>query len=526
MTVSQHCRRLEVVRGVGRSTLLAVLVLLASASLAQAQLGQLVSPGPLSKAHANLEGADKCQKCHEPGHKVMATLCLDCHKPVAERIRLKQGVHRDVKNDCTSCHVEHAGRDTVLRPFDTQKFDHAKETGFPLDGKHTEIAKDCARCHKTRSFLTAPTTCVGCHADVHKPTLGNDCAKCHSVSVTFKETEKQFDHSKAAFVLDGAHQKVDCAKCHVNKRWTGLKFALCVDCHQNPHHKPVAASSCTTCHSTETWKATKFDHARFGYPLKELHASVPCASCHVKPATKVALPFDRCASCHQDPHKGTFKQDCASCHTEAGFSKSKAFDHNRDTKFPLTGAHAAATVACAACHKNVAAALKSRTPARNKIVDFRGLASTCVSCHADVHHAELPATCDTCHSTATFKLPDYKHKNDPEFFAGQHQGVACASCHVAQPPSAPRRPTAPVKDWTFKNVTTACATCHNDVHLGQVGSKCETCHTIDAAKFEPVKFSHAGSKFPLTGKHRPSSAPSATRRKRRRSRRARARPSA
>ena len=38
----------------------------------QQQIGALVSPGPLSKAHAKLEGLDNCQKCHEPGKKVTA----------------------------------------------------------------------------------------------------------------------------------------------------------------------------------------------------------------------------------------------------------------------------------------------------------------------------------------------------------------------------------------------------------------------------------------------------------------------
>ena len=72
---------------------------------------------------------------------------------MAERIRLKKGVHRDVTGDCASCHVEHAGVDAELRPFDPKSFDHATETGFPLDGRHAAVAKDCAKCHKTRSFL-------------------------------------------------------------------------------------------------------------------------------------------------------------------------------------------------------------------------------------------------------------------------------------------------------------------------------------------------------------------------------------
>ena len=34
---------------------------------------------------------------------------------MAERIRLKKGVHRDVTGDCAACHVEHAGVDAELR---------------------------------------------------------------------------------------------------------------------------------------------------------------------------------------------------------------------------------------------------------------------------------------------------------------------------------------------------------------------------------------------------------------------------
>ncbi len=36
-----------------------------------------------------------------------------------------------------------------------QAFNHAAETGFTLDGRHAPLSRDCARCHKTRSFLNA-----------------------------------------------------------------------------------------------------------------------------------------------------------------------------------------------------------------------------------------------------------------------------------------------------------------------------------------------------------------------------------
>ena len=117
---------------------------------AQAQLGALVSPGRLSKAHASLEGITSCLSCHTAGQGVSATKCLTCHKPVADRIAQKRGVHRGVTNDCVKCHVEHAGVDAELRPFDQRAFNHVTDTRFPLDGLHAPVAATCAACHKTR----------------------------------------------------------------------------------------------------------------------------------------------------------------------------------------------------------------------------------------------------------------------------------------------------------------------------------------------------------------------------------------
>ena len=480
-------------RGWTLSILMLGILTLAAPRPALAQIGQLLSPGPLSRAHASLEGVDKCQKCHEPGRKITPDLCLSCHKPVADRIRLKKGVHREVTGDCAACHVEHAGADAELRPFDPKSFDHATETGFPLDGRHAALAKDCAKCHKTRSFLALTPACTTCHTDIHKPSLGADCRVCHSTAVPFKEARSRFDHSKAAFQLTGAHRTVTCAKCHVNQAFKGLKFAQCTDCHKSPHRQPMG-NACTSCHTNDSWKTARVDHARTAFPLRGKHAEVACAKCHTRPPLQAALKFDRCATCHQDPHRGAFKQDCSGCHNESGFGRG-TFDHATGTKFPLTGAHA--PLACAKCHKNAAGA--SAGPAR--VVDFRGLATACASCHKDVHKAELGKACEACHTPVSFRVPGFNHPRLPEFFAGQHQGVPCAKCHVARAPGAPARTGVPVDGWTFKNLPTACATCHQDVHLGQVGTACEACHRVDAAKFAPVKFSHAGAAFKLTGRH-------------------------
>ena len=472
---------------------IAVLCLAGVATSARAQLGQLVSPGPLAKAHATLEGATSCLKCHTPGRKVMADQCLACHKPVGERIQNKKGIHRDVTLDCTECHVEHKGAEQDLRPFDLKKFDHGRDAGFQLDGRHAAAGTECIKCHKARSFLTLSPTCTSCHKDIHNGTLGPTCITCHPTTAAFKDVRTRFDHSKAAFVLVGAHQRVACEKCHVNKIYKGVKFAQCTDCHKSPHRQNMGPD-CRTCHTPDTWKTQKIDHAVTAFPLKGKHAEVACVKCHTKPPRQQVLAFDRCSRCHQDPHKGTFTQDCGACHTELRFGRT-TFDHTKNTKFPLTGKHE--PLGCVKCHKNVS--IGQATPAKD--VDFRGLSTTCVSCHTDIHKGQLGQTCETCHTPTTFRLPKYVHPRLPEFFGGRHTAVPCASCHLAQPPAAPRRPDAPVASWTFKNLTTACASCHADVHLGQVGAACETCHKIDAANFAAITFAHSRASYQLTGRH-------------------------
>ncbi len=477
---------------------LAAATALLAAAPAAAQLGDLVSPGPLSAAHAKLEGLRACEKCHEKGNRISAARCLDCHRGVASRIAARKGVHRDVTDECATCHAEHAGRDAELRPFETKGFDHAAETGFPLDGRHAPLAGTCASCHKTRSFLRLSPSCVSCHADSHKGALGASCATCHSTAVPFEETRRSFDHGKTRFPLSGAHVRVACAKCHANAVFRGLKFGSCADCHQDPHRKAFGAD-CSTCHETKTFRTTKVDHTRTAFPLRGRHAEIPCAACHREPATKVRLKAGSCATCHQDPHRGEFRQDCASCHTEKGF-RGAPFDHAGRTRFPLTGKHAAAK--CAACHVPPTAApagAKGRAP---KLVVFRGLKAECAACHKDPHGGTLGTACATCHGTESFRPKGFRHPRFPELFAGAHESLACEKCHGGAKPGSNGRPV-PVGERTYRGLSTACATCHRDPHLGQLGASCESCHAVTGAKFAPVRFDHAKSAFPLAGKHAP-----------------------
>jgi hypothetical protein len=485
---------------IGRLVLALLVGVLGIAGRAEAQLGGLVSPGLLSNAHASLEGLRNCAKCHEPGQRVTAERCLACHKPVAERIAVKKGVHRDVGDECVRCHVEHAGRDGELRPFDTGNFRHAAVTGFPLDGKHAPLAARCAACHKTRSYLQASPACSACHVDVHKGRLGANCASCHSTGVAFKDWSKRFDHSKAAFPLVGAHQRVACLTCHVNKVYRGIKFATCTDCHRDPHRASFG-QTCTRCHDNDSWRTTRVDHDKTAYPLTGRHVSVACVRCHKQAAMEIKPASARCADCHADVHRGTFRQDCAACHSVAGFTKDAktAFDHAK-TGFPLVDRHAGQP--CEACHKRPAAAAVAVRGVRTSVgLDFKGLNAACASCHADVHKGELGPGCETCHSARTFRLKTFSHQGPADFYLGQHESLTCVQCHPSAPLTQTVRSETAVFSVRFKSATTACASCHKDVHLGQVGPDCASCHTVAAAKFAPVGFSHVRSPFPLKGKH-------------------------
>jgi hypothetical protein len=466
------------------------LVLLLQAVRADAQLGALLSPGPLTASHAKLEGASNCTQCHERGRGVAAPKCLACHQPVADRIARKIGIHRNVTTDCVTCHVEHHGRDGELRPFDLTTFDHSRDTSFPLEGLHRPLAAKCESCHTTRSFLTAQATCVSCHTDVHKGALGTGCESCHSTRVPFDDVSQTFDHARTKFPLTGAHRSATCDSCHTSPTFAGVPFASCASCHKNPH-TPALPGTCSSCHGTDTWRTRRFDHATTAFPLAGKHAALACVSCHKTSALRESFPSTSCASCHVDPHRGEFTEDCASCHTETSFAKG-TFDHSR-TRFALTEKHAGLT--CVACHTTV----QLGGPAAKVVADFRGLERACASCHTDPHERDLGAACETCHSSATFAVTSFEHPRERHLFEAAHATLECTACHTPAP--IPRTGRVAMAGRRFTETPVACASCHRDVHIGQLDRDCAVCHTTAASTFAIATFDHARTSFPLTGAH-------------------------
>ncbi len=468
-----------------------------------------ISPGDLTKAHANLEGISNCTKCHVLGKQVENFKCLDCHSEIAGLIKAGRGYHSsgDVKGkQCFTCHSEHHGKNFRIVVFNKDKFDHTK-TIFNLTGKHLKL--NCADCHQSKhitngsiknrknTYLGMGLTCNSCHEDIHQNTLGSDCSGCHN-NDSFKPAK--FNHDNSAFKLTGAHSKVDCIKCHakenrngkVYQKFKGVAYASCLDCHKDIHLGKFG-KDCKSCHVTSSFKTinrTGFNHDKTNYPLEGKHRLVSCDGCHKK-NLQAKLKYQKCIDCHTDYHKGEFVinnevKDCKDCHTLNGYQPSLySIDLHQKSAFILTGSHLA--VSCQACHYN----------ALSKIWKFKKIGNLCIDCHKNVHGTELSEKimasndCTICHKTENWLSIKYDHNKTKFQLIGKHLDISCGKCHHGESTN---------NQYKFASLKSTCQTCHKDVHSGQFSNTgCEKCHGFNNWKAE--KFDHSKTSFILDGAH-------------------------
>jgi len=478
------------------------------------------SPGPLSQSHASLEGQDHCNDCHTGGRGLSPQKCLDCHDhaDMKARIASGKGFHSSplVKGKpCESCHLEHKGRGYDLMgwrsiPGGQQKFDHGKLAGWQLQGKHGAIK--CEDCHKKRdrqglrTYLGTDKLCGACHkkdqphGDLRAEML--KCERCHGESV-WKPAKRHldFDHNdpkQAGMALVGSHVDVACAKCH-EKSLFKLKYAkpaFCGNCHKSPHDGHLFGKvACEQCHSPKLGALKKFDfdHARrTKFDLGGAHKRMDCYRCHTR-AMGERKPRRECESCHarDSKHGDRFKEfgsppRCATCHASTPKWLPDAFNHDRNTKFKLTGRHAEIT--CRKCHRG-------RTP--DDFERFNVKTVGCMGCHQhkNVHDRQFKdRECLRCHKGAgeigvTKKSVDFYHGPTSKFpLVKAHKKVKCGQCHG--------------KDDNYKNTPRECGVrCHKDsLHKGTLGQECSRCHM--GGTWDAVRFDHTeDTKWPLKGMH-------------------------
>ncbi len=108
-------------------------------------------------------------------------------------------------------------------------------------------------------------------------------------------------------------------------------------------------------------------------------------------------------------------------------------------------------------------------------------------------HDTFPSDCKLCHAGATgdvltddFRFDHLQETGVP--LHGAHAQARCLRCHNDRGPIA-----------VFQ--AKGCAGCHEDVHYGELGATCTTCHDERSWRPQGMVARHNLTRFPLTGAH-------------------------
>lgn len=321
------------------------------------------------------------------------------------------------------------------------------------------------------SHLEGISNCTQCH-DLGNKVLDSKCLDCHT------EIDELMDAGRGFHASDEV-RKQECADCHSDHH--GRKF------------------------DAVRFDQDNFDHDLTGYELEGEHGRIDCRECHnpeyiadaeIRKRKDTFLGMGtECLDCHDDYHQGTLDNDCTQCHNIEEWAPAEYFDHD-NTDYPLEGAHV--DVDCIECHPVV----------MRQGLEFQRFAdieyTNCTSCHDDVHDNNLGTDCKQCHTEESFtshrRLKRFRHDRTNFPLKGQHKRVDCFACHTDDV----------ALDRLFQeNLGTDpndCASCHEDVHEGKLGTNCIECHneeswTLSSGVMSEDEFNHDLTDFPLEGKH-------------------------
>lgn len=203
----------------------------------------MVSPGPLSKGHADLSG--DCFACHAAWRGASTPRCTECHAatdiglkttkglPIATR-RVKTSFHQElVEQDCMACHSDHQGPRLTQRsrkPFSHLLLKPAARAqcsschAAPNDNLHRGVQAQCSQCHGDKAWKPATF-----EHDQHF-VLDRDhrapCETCHR------------NHDYKRYTCYGCHEHSE-AKVRAEHLEEGIRdFQNCVKCHRDPGVEP------------------------------------------------------------------------------------------------------------------------------------------------------------------------------------------------------------------------------------------------------------------------------------------------
>jgi len=255
------------------------------------------------------------------------------------------------------------------------------------------------------------------------------------------------------------------------------------DLHQTHEHLEGIAN-CTKCHES-------------GQQL----ASKKCLSCHVilkeKIEQKLGLharkEYLHCENCHVE-HQG---KDFDLIYWEKGKEK---FDHSL-TGYTLQGKHS--ELKCRNCHHpdNIPDLSKLKNAKKDLKRTFIGLQQDCLTCHHNEHRRQVSENCLSCHSMDSWKQDlKFDHSQTKYSLTGKHRNVDCVKCHPVISDNIQQEDKSYLRFTGIKHNT--CTSCHRDIHIGKLGTNCQTCHNTKGWQVGYAKyFDHAQTSYPLRGKH-------------------------
>ena len=350
-----------------------------------------------SAAGTLVPGDQECTSCHQmqtrlgsfdPARDPHGGTCGMCHDPHAQR------EVQEAKLSCTtaSCH------------------DTWRSEPFHLGANHRQVANQCTTCHVPHQAKVDASDCAGCHQQVRsrsngqrQPPLPFDttAAKQRASLAPAREARGKGDSPPgpepggvaavpASLAADtfshNKHQQLSCITCHTTRAGQGgsLTFEQPRGC-QICHHQAPSSNNCSACHQASELapgrpmtiaiaimahpprpRPVSFEHGK--------HERLGCTDCHTE---AVSLRPDSivvtCAGCHAEHHE--FSRSCASCHVT---------DQLVPAHQPPVDAHQD----CDGCHtpERVAGLVPTRT--------------LCLTCHTGQDHYPRKQ-CTVCHLQAS-----------------------------------------------------------------------------------------------------------------------------
>ena len=151
---------------------------------------------------------------------------------------------------------------------------------------------------------------------------------------------------------------------------------------------------------------------------------------------------------------------------------------------------------CTGCHTEIKQRLAANQGLHASMMGQNRRDDQCAKCHSEHNGAQfVPIRWDV-------SLDEFDHRKTGYPLEGGHAGLKCGRCHTPDRIPAAARKTILMKDLgrTYLGLGTACLTCHQDPHKGQLGDQCERCHR-DTKWRDVTRFDHSMAKFKLTGAH-------------------------